>query len=56
MAGEFLLYPFLDADQENSDAQVAGGQQRAFDFGARRMISPHSIDGDGGHQLHPESE
>ena len=39
----------FDADQQNADAQLARGENRAFDFGARRMVASHGVHGDGGH-------
>ena len=37
------------ADQQDADTEFARGQDGAFDFGARRMVSAHSIESDGGH-------
>ena len=58
VAAEFLAHGGFDADQHNADAQLTRRENRAFDFGARRMVASHSVNGDGGHLYtngHPES-
>ena len=49
VAIQFLRRRGFIADQQDADAQFARGQNGAFDFGARRMVSAHSIESDGGH-------
>ena len=39
----------FDAYEQNANVKLARGQDRAFHFGARRMVASHGIQGDGSH-------
>jgi hypothetical protein len=41
------------AHQQNTHAQLPRGQHTAFDLGAGRMVSAHSVNGDGNHGIFP---
>ena len=49
MTRQLLLDGGFDADEQDADAQLTRRENRAFDFGARRMVATHGIQSDGGH-------